>query len=112
MSITLIEAEADRRSCRLQFDGCMTFAHARELEDGIIDAMHRYQRLEIDLSRVREIDILGIHLLGLLQAFGDNARIVARSEVVQQACDRLLASPRSSYLRNSGERARASQPAE
>ncbi|MBA3998021.1 MAG: hypothetical protein C0489_05660 [Candidatus Accumulibacter sp.] len=103
MSITLIEAEADRRTCRLQFDGSMTFAHARELEDGIIDAMHRYQRLEIDLSGVREIDILGIHLLGQLQAFGDGARIVARSEVVQQACDRLLSSPRRSYLRNSGE---------
>ncbi len=101
MSITLIEA--DRRTCRLQFDGSMTFAHARELEDGIIDAMYRYQRLEIDLSGVREIDILGIHLLGQLQAFGDGARIVARSEVVQQACDRLLSSPRRSYLRNSGE---------
>lgn len=102
MSITLIETEADRHACRLQFDGSMTFAHARELEDGIIDAMHRYQRLEIDLSGVCEIDILGVHLLGLLQAFGDDARIVARSEIVQQAYDRLLAPSRSSYLRSSG----------
>lgn len=106
MSITLIEAETDRCTCRLLFDGSVTFAHARELEDGIIDAMHRYQHLEIDLSGVREIDILGIHLLGQLQSLGDGAHIVARSEVVQQAWDRLLASPRSAYLRSGRTSAR------
>lgn len=98
MSITFVEND-DRHSCRLVFDGSMTFAYARELEDSIINAMRRYERLEIDLSGVREIDILGIHLLGLLQSFGDGARIIARSPVVQQAYDRLLTPSRSAYLR-------------
>lgn len=98
MSVTLVGGE--NRTCRLVFDGSMTFTHARELEDRVIEAMRRYEHLEIDLGGVEEIDIFGIHLLGLLQGVGGNdASIVSASPVVEQASARLLSSPRRAWLR-------------
>lgn len=73
----------------LKFDGKMTYEFYRELEDRVIDAMQRYKRLEIDLSEVSEIDLCGIHLIGLLRNVGV---IVATSPVVEQASRGLLAS--------------------
>jgi len=67
MNVTLIDQE---HACRLVFDGKLTMEFARELEDRIIDALRRYTRFEIDLSGVDEIDICGIHLLGVLDAVG------------------------------------------
>jgi ABC-type transporter Mla MlaB component len=79
---------------RLQLEGHMTLEHRRELESCIIDAMQRHQSLEVDLSAVREIDLYGVHLLGLLQSV---AAVVAISPCVEEAARRLL----KSYLGNS-----------
>ena len=73
----------------LKLEGPMTFEFRRELEGAIIDAMRRHKSLEADLSAVREIDIYGVHLLGLLQSVGE---VVAISPVVENAAGRLLKS--------------------
>lgn len=106
MSITLIDQESH---CRLVFEGSLTFEFARELEDRIIDALRRYTSFELDLSGIREIDLCGIHLLGVLDAFaGKTTRIVGRSPLVEQAKCRLLTSQRGSCLRGTrDERAQA-----
>lgn len=91
---------ADQNSGRLVFGARMTVAHASELEDQIIQAVQRYERLEVDLSGVKEIDICGVHLLGMLQTLGGSeTRIVATSPVVDQQYRRLLASHRGVALR-------------
>lgn len=106
MSITLID---HRSYCRLVFEGSLTFEFARELEDRIIEALRRYTCFEIDLSGIREIDLCGIHLLGILDTIaGDHARIVGHSPVVERAKAHLLMSQRGSCLRGThDERARA-----
>lgn len=89
----------DETGCRLVFEGKMTFEFSSELEDRIIAAMRRYQCLEVDLSGVHEIDLCGIHLLGLLQSFGGKkVTIVATSPVVERASSRLLGSFRGASL--------------
>ena len=71
---------------RLTFDGSMTIHFANELEDKILDAMRQHQRLEVDLSGVREIDLCGVHLLRLLQTLGGKAvNFVATSSIVENA---------------------------
>lgn len=80
---------------RLKFDGPMTFDYRNELEATLIDAMRRHKSLAVDLSDVREIDLYGVHLLGLLQSVG---AVVALSPVVQLAAQRLLTPQRTSAL--------------
>lgn len=100
MKITLIDKA---HACRLIFDGSLTMEFARELEDGIIDALRRYTHFEVDLSRVLEIDICGIHLLGVLDAIaGSHVEIVDSSPAVQRAYER-LAPRRGTWLRGSQE---------
>lgn len=102
MNITLIDHNQDH-ACRLVFDGNLTMEFARDLEDRIIDALRRYTHFEIDLSGVREIDICGIHLLGVLDALGgSNVTIVDTSPAVQRAYER-LAPCRGTCLRGSRE---------
>lgn len=82
------------RGFRLTFDGSMTLAFARELEDRIISAMRRHPRLEVDLSGVREIDPSGIHLIRLLQTVGGKAvDFVAASPIVEHAIGGLRIPP-------------------
>lgn len=89
-----------QNNCRLVFGASMTLAHARELEDQIINAMRRHTKLEVDLSSVREIDSCGVHLLGMLNTLGGaDIRIVATSPVVEQQYARFLASYRGILLR-------------
>jgi len=89
----------DEAVCRLTFEGKMTFDVARELEERILGAMHRFRHLEVDLSGVNEIDLCGIHLLGLMQKIGGKeVVIVAKSPVVEQASGRLLGSFRGANL--------------
>ena len=71
----------------LKLEGKMTYEVYRDLEDKVIDAMRRYKKLDIDLSDVQEIDLCGLHLVGLLQHIGV---IVAASPAVEQATKRLL----------------------
>ena len=84
---------------RLTFDGSMTRAFARELEDRIISAMRRHPHLEVDLSGVREIDPSGIQLIRLLQTVGGKAvDFVAASAIVEHAIHGLLPSPCNAHL--------------
>ena len=73
----------------IKFDGKMTHEFYKELEGRVMDAMRRHKKLAIDLSEVSEIDLCGIHLIGLLKSAGD---IVATSPVVEQATRGLLSS--------------------
>lgn len=68
----------------LVFEGSMTCKFAREIENSIIDMMRRHPRINIDLSRVHEIDRCGIHLLSVLKSFGGDAvKIIATSPEVE-----------------------------
>lgn len=86
----------------LKFEGPMTFEHRLELEETIIGAMRRHTQLAADLSGVREIDLYGVHLLGMLQSVG---AVVALSPTVEEAAKRLLTSYQGTRL---GRAARAS----
>lgn len=100
--MSLTHESGDQSTYRLVFGPCMTRAHVRELEDQIINAMRCYQKLEVDLSGVREIDICGVHLLGMLQALGGSEiRIVDTSPVVDRQYVHLLSSYRGVALRGS-----------
>ena len=90
---------------QIKFDGKMTFEFYRELEDRVIDAMRRYKNLEIDLSEVNEIDLCGLHLVGLLQSVGV---IVAASPVVEQASKGLLSTLHAAALGRASRSGRAS----
>lgn len=100
MSISL----EDRQGiCHMEFGGNMTVDCSRELEDKIIEALRRYSRFEVDLSRVERIDLCGLHLLQILESIGGKGvSIVASSGCVDRARQHLLASPRRSYLRSGG----------
>ena len=88
MDNALTAGEAD---FRLTFDKQMTFAFAAELEDLILDALRRYKHIEVDLSKVKEIDLYGAHLLGLLQSFfGKGMVLVGTSPAVDKAYRRFL----------------------
>lgn len=67
---------------RLTFDGKMTYEHSHQIEDRIIDAMRRHRHFEVDLSQVEEVDLCGVHLVGLLRSA---AVIVATSPAVEEA---------------------------
>ena len=89
MDNALTAGEAD---FRLTFDKQMTFAFAAEHEDTILDALRRYKHIEVDLSKVMEIDLYGAHLLGLLQSFfGKGLVLVETSPAVDKAYRRFLA---------------------
>lgn len=95
-----MDLSLDSGNCRLVFGASMTLAHAREQEDQIINAMRRHTKLEVDFSGVHEIDICGVHLLGMLYTLGGaDIRIVATSPVVEQQYARFLASYRGVLLR-------------
>lgn len=80
---------------RLKFEGKMTFDVWKDLEARVIDAMRRYKHLEVDLSGVQEIDLCGLHLVGLLRTVGT---IVATSPAVEQSSRRLLLSTHGTHL--------------
>lgn len=102
MNITL---NGDKENCCLVFEGAMTCQFSSEMEDRLIDCMRRYRHLDVDLSAVSEVDLCGVHLLGILRSFGDNAiRIVAASPVVEAALARI---PRVIPLRRNGARGKA-----
>lgn len=86
---------ADERPFQLKLDGKLTFERRHVLEASVIDAMRQHPRLETDLSAVSEIDLYGVHLLGLLKNVGT---IVAISPSVEEASRRLLSSSRGASL--------------
>jgi len=74
----------------LKLEGPMVYECRQELERTIIDAMRRHSCLQADLSSVREIDLYGVRLLGLLQSVGS---VVAVSPAVAEAAQRWQDSP-------------------
>jgi len=90
---------------RLKFDGKMTSEFYGELEDRVIAALRLNKKLDIDLSEVTEIDISGLHLVGLLQSVGV---IVATSPIVAETSRRLLSTLYSGALGRARKTARAS----
>lgn len=87
MTNALVVGEAE---FRLTFNSKMTFEFVAEIEKMMLDALRRYIHIEVDLSKVREIDICGVHLLGFLESFTDKGLvIIATSPVVEQAYERL-----------------------
>ncbi|MBS1158507.1 MAG: hypothetical protein H6R15_926 [Proteobacteria bacterium] len=80
---------------RLKLECPMTFDCRQELEQSIIYAMRCHQNLEADLSAVQEIDLYGVHLLGLLRSVG---AVTAISPVIEEAAKRLLTSYRGASL--------------
>lgn len=100
LNITLIDKA---QTCRLVFEGDLTMEFAREMEDRIIDALRRYTQFEVDLSGVSDIDICGIHLLGVLDAVaGSQVTVLERSPAVERAYER-LAPRRGTWLRGTRE---------
>jgi ABC-type transporter Mla MlaB component len=79
------------------FEGAMTHRFSRDIENQIIDSMRKNQRLKVDLSGVNELDLCGIHLLGVLFSYGAEAiQVVAASPIVEAAISRLHLSRKSS----------------
>lgn len=95
----------DENASRLKFHGKMTHEFYHEQEDRIIDAMRRHESLEIDLSEVEEVDLCGLHLIGLLKSVGT---IVATSPAVALAANRLISSLQSASLGRAARRERLS----
>ena len=81
---------ASQSGAHLVFDSAMTIKHATKIENMILDAMRRHPKVEVDLSRVDEIDLCGLHLLGFLDRFADKGIvIIATSPAVDQAYARI-----------------------
>lgn len=71
---------------RLTFKSKMTFEFSGEIEDMILDALRRYRHVQVDLSKVNEIDICGVHLLGVLDNFADKGiEVIATSPAIKNA---------------------------
>jgi len=83
MNITL---KGEKDDCCLTLEGEMTYRFSRDIENRIIDSMRNHEHLKVDLSGVSAIDRCGVHLLGVLHSFGDEAvKIIAASPVVKEA---------------------------
>lgn len=84
-----IDVVGQGNDCRLVFEGAMTHEFSRQLEDRVIDLMRRYPSLKIDLSGVCDIDLFGVHFLGVMKNLGGSSvDIVAASPVVDRAMTR------------------------
>jgi len=89
MRVTLVEGG---EVSRLIFEGDMTLEFSNEMEDRIIGAMRRHQHIEVDLSAVEEIDLCGLHMVGMMRTMGkDRMDIVATSPSVERRLRKLLA---------------------
>ncbi|MBI2277658.1 MAG: STAS domain-containing protein [Dechloromonas sp.] len=96
MNIYIVGSESD---CRLVFEGAMTHEFSRQMEDRVIDLMRRHHCLQVDLAGVEEIDLFGVHLIGVLQNLGGHSvDIIAASPAVERALSRLLTPSRGTSL--------------
>ncbi|HJV25607.1 MAG TPA: STAS domain-containing protein [Aromatoleum sp.] len=88
MRVTLLEGG---EVSRLVFEGDMTLEFSNEMEDRILGAMRRRKPVQVDLSAVEEIDLCGLHMLGMMQTMGkDKMDIVATSPAVDRRFRTLL----------------------
>jgi anti-sigma B factor antagonist len=85
--------KSKRQAQRLRLEGGMTIYEAAVLKDRMLDALQAAPRLEVDLSRVTEIDTAGVQLLVLLKrealASGKAFSVVAHSQASQDAIELL-----------------------
>lgn len=76
---------------RLAFDRDMTIYHAEALKSELMDTLEHHQVIELDLSRIAEIDTCGIQLLMLAKRESlkrqKELRIVAHSPAVSELMD-------------------------
>jgi hypothetical protein len=83
MNLKLNDSEEGR--CVI-FEGSMICKNSRAIERFILDMVRRDRHLKVDLSKVREVDRCGIHLLAMIKSFGSEfVEIVATSPVVDVA---------------------------
>ncbi len=86
-----MDANPNTPSGRLAIDQDMTIYHAEALKAELMDNVARNQVIELDLSRVAEIDTSGIQLLMLAkrecQKQDKTLRIVAHSPAVHELMD-------------------------
>ena len=95
-----IEVNSGNNGSYLIFSGPMTCENSRQIENRIINAMRQHSQLCVDLSAVQEIDLCGIHLLGVLQSFGGDAvHIIATSPTVDAALLHLPSTHRHAKLK-------------
>lgn len=70
----------------LIFEGSMTCKTALDIEKQIINTMRAYRSIDVDLSKVTEIDRHGLHLISFLKRVGGKAvKIIAASPTVELA---------------------------
>lgn len=70
----------------LSFAGRLRLADCPEFDNDLIDALRHCRRLEVDLSRVLEIDRYGRHLLVLLRRVANReVRIVGATPAIELA---------------------------
>jgi len=76
---------------RLVFDSDLTIYNALEHKRVLLDALAGVEAVELDLTRVSEIDSAGLQVLLLAKreslAAGKEMRIVAHSQAVQELLD-------------------------
>ena len=77
--------------CRLTLEGEATIYNAAEFKEYLVAELERSQELELNLSRIREIDTAGVQLLVLLcresRRLGKKFRAVQPSQSVQTLVD-------------------------
>lgn len=96
------QCEAGESGFHLKFTGRMTYENYQDMEKQVSESIKHHKPLKIDLAEVSEIDLCGLHLLGLLQSEGV---IVASSPIVEQASKHLLATLQSAALGRAARRA-------
>lgn len=76
---------------RLVIDGALLIYDAEEIKRQLIDALHAVRWLELDLSRISEMDTAGMQLLMLAKQESlrqdKTLRIVAHSPAVQEVIE-------------------------
>ncbi len=76
---------------RLSIETDLTIYHAAALKQQLLDAVHANELLELDLSRVGEMDTAGFQLLVLAkkeaQRMGRRLSMVAHSPAVQEVIE-------------------------
>jgi ABC-type transporter Mla MlaB component len=83
--IDIIVNNESGKNC-LVIEGSMTFKTALDIESKIINTMRASRSIDIDLSRVTEIDRHGLHLINFLKSIGGKAvNIISASPAAELA---------------------------
>ena len=76
---------------RIALEQDLTIYNAAEIKTRLMTELSAHEQLELDLSKISEMDTTGVQLLLLLkreaQRLGKQARIVGHSQEVQETID-------------------------